>query len=58
MAHCYGFGHDIEGGEGLARRIAAALNYCKGLPTAHLLLGLPVDALDANANPLKIGVSS
>ncbi len=37
VAHCYGFAHDIRDGRYLAERIAAALNYCKGIPTALLL---------------------
>ena len=41
VAHCFGFGHDIESGEGLAIRVAAALNYCRGIPTLHLLVHAP-----------------
>lgn len=37
VAHCFGFAHDVAQGEALALRIAAALNYCRGIPTAHLL---------------------
>ncbi|MEY5100265.1 MAG: hypothetical protein RJA36_2984 [Pseudomonadota bacterium] len=37
VAHCYGFGHDVLGGRGLALRIVAALNYCHGIHTAHLV---------------------
>jgi hypothetical protein len=37
VAHCFGYGHSIDGGEALALRIAAALNYCHGIPTEHLL---------------------
>lgn len=33
VAHCFGFAHDIQGGEPLARRIAAALNACRGAST-------------------------
>lgn len=36
VAHCYGFAHAIQPGEKLARRIAAALNACRGIPTAEL----------------------
>lgn len=37
VAHCFGFGHSVEQGQALAVRVAAALNYCRGLPTADLL---------------------
>ena len=36
VAHCYGFFHDVPGGEDLARRIAACLNYCRGISTSQL----------------------
>lgn len=37
VAHCYGFDHSVVDGESLAYRIAAALNYCRGIPTGRLL---------------------
>lgn len=36
VAHCFGFANAIEAGEPLARRIAAALNACRGIPTEEL----------------------
>jgi hypothetical protein len=36
VAHCFGFAHGIQAGEPLARRIAAALNACRGIPTQEL----------------------
>lgn len=36
VAHCYGFNHDLESGEPIARRIAAALNYCSGMSTKDI----------------------
>jgi hypothetical protein len=36
VAHCFGFAHGIQGGEPLARRIAAALNACRGISTEEL----------------------
>ena len=36
VAHCYGFAHDIKDGEALARRIAACLNFCRGMDTQLL----------------------
>ncbi|BBL73985.1 hypothetical protein [Methylomagnum ishizawai] len=36
VASCYGFDRDIAGGEELARRIAACLNFLSGIPTAEL----------------------
>ena len=36
VAHCFGFAHAIQAGEPLARRIAAALNACRGIPTEEL----------------------
>ena len=36
VAHCFGFAHDIQTGELLARRIAAALNACRGISTEQL----------------------
>ena len=36
VAHCFGFLHDVPSGEPLARRIAAALNACRGIPTEEL----------------------
>lgn len=37
VAHCYGFGHSINEGKELAKRISACLNYCSGIPTEKLL---------------------
>lgn len=37
VAHCFGFGHSVPEGEALAARVAAALNYCRGIPTEHLI---------------------
>lgn len=36
VAHCFGFAHGIQAGEPLARRVAAALNACRGIPTEDL----------------------
>ncbi len=35
-AHCFGFGHSVEEGEVYAQRIAACLNYCRGMTTDEL----------------------
>lgn len=37
VAHCFGFSHSVDGGEDFARRISAALNYCRGISTDRLL---------------------
>jgi hypothetical protein len=51
VAHCYGLGHDIKEGEALARRIAACLNFCRGMDTElleKLLAPNPLPHPDAN----------
>ena len=37
VAHCFGFAHSVDDGKWLAIRIAAALNYCRGIRTEHLI---------------------
>jgi hypothetical protein len=36
VAHCFGFGHSVSGGEAFANRIALCLNACVGLTDEQL----------------------
>lgn len=53
VAHCHGFAHDVDLGAALAVRIWAALNYCRSVPTAHLIAHAAVNPAGAVLAGLK-----